>query len=79
MDSVFEGETPSVTVQQLIDHWHLQHSTHAALQCALNIVLQVGRFDFDAQSEISVHQWYQLLPDKEIRFPVSCCVQCRST
>ena len=59
-----------MTVQQLIDDWHLQARTHAALQCPSIPVLQAGRFSFDVHSERVSKLKYELVPDRSVVCPV---------
>ena len=59
-----------VTVQDMIDNWHHQGSVHAVMFGPEALIVQVGRFDYDAQSDRALKRHFQLLPEPFIEVPV---------
>ena len=60
----------SVMVQHLVDKWHQQARMHAALRCPDNLVLQASRFHFDVHTGVTTKLGYEIIPDREVWFPV---------
>ena len=57
------------TVQDMIDAWHRQEDVHALVHWPSAIVLQSGRFDFDAGHNCALERRYELDPSPVIRMP----------
>ncbi|CAE6921908.1 usp-46, partial [Symbiodinium sp. CCMP2456] len=60
----------SVSVQEMVDAWHLQEAMHAALTAPQLLVIQVGRFAFDRSHGRATKRRFAVVPDIELRFPV---------
>ena len=61
-----------VTVQGMIDDWHHQGSVHAAMFGPEALIVQVGRFDFDAHSDRALKRHFKLLPEPLLRSLCLC-------
>ena len=58
------------SMQELIDHWHMQETLHAGIHTPPLLVLQVGRFDFSQQDVCAIKRRFAVIPDSTIGFPV---------
>eukprot|EP00439_Symbiodinium_sp_Y106_P045034 s6688_g5.t1 len=57
------------TVQDMIQAWHRQEDVHALVCWPSAIILQAGRFDFDAAQNHAIKRRYELWPSAQISVP----------
>ena len=57
------------TVQDMINAWHRQEDVHALVCWPSAIVLQAGRFDFDAGHNRALKRRYEIEPSPLIKMP----------
>ena len=58
------------SMQELIDHWHMQETLHAGIYAPPILALQIGRFDFSQQDECAIKRRFAVIPDQTLTFPV---------
>ena len=59
----------SATTQELLQGWHAQVDMHAALWPPEFLVLQVGRFEYDAVADRSLKRRFAVVPDIVVNLP----------
>ena len=65
-----EDARATFRVQDLVNCWHGQSRRHAAVHVPSAVILQVGRFHFDALRARAIKRRYRVLLDRVIHFPV---------
>ena len=58
------------SMQELIDHWHMQDTLHAGVYAPPLLALQIGRFDFSQQDECAIKRRFAVIPNQTLIFPV---------
>ena len=61
-----------LTIMQLIEGWHQQDRMHAGMHPPQCLVLQAGRFSFDAHTVPTTQQRFFVFPDERGGFAVHC-------
>ena len=74
-----EDGTTVVTVQGLIDQWHMQEQKHAMFVPADAVIFQLCRFHFAAEGSRAVKRRYEVQPDPIAELPLfDTDLQCHS-
>ncbi|CAE7225147.1 Pol [Symbiodinium sp. CCMP2592] len=68
-----EGVRCCVSVQDLINQWHIQEQVHAMVIASQFLVLQANRFSFMADTHRTAKRHYRIRADLEIDFPCFVC------
>ena len=58
------------SMQELIDHWHMQETLHASVSTPQLLALQIGRFDFNQQDVCAIKRRFAVIPNQTVTFPV---------
>ena len=56
------------SMQELIDHWHMQETLHAGVYAPPLLALQIGRFDFSQQDECAIKRRFAVIPNQLLLF-----------
>ncbi|CAE7949126.1 unnamed protein product, partial [Symbiodinium sp. KB8] len=58
------------SMQELIDHWHMQETLHASVSTPQLLALQIGRFDCNQQDVCAIKRRFAVIPNQTVTFPV---------